>query len=184
MIETLTCDALRKSEMEVERMMRHDLRTCHPNDSLNEAAQIMWEDASGAVPVVDEQFNPVGFLTDRDICMAAYTQGGPLHALRVASAMARRIVCCSPKDDIDDAARVMAQNGVRRLPVVGDDGRLIGLLTLDDLACESQRNLRGSVNSQLGGVIAEVYGSICAARCQRRHSTDPPLVSSAGSVRS
>ena len=165
--------------MEVQRMMRHSVRTCHPNDSLNEAAQIMWEDASGSVPVVDDQLKPVGFLTDRDICIAAYTQGGPLRALRVESAMARRIVCCSPKDDINDAAKVMAQNGVRRLPVVGDDGRFIGLLTLDDLACESQRNLRGSVNSQLGGVIAEVYGSICAARCQRRHGTDPPRVSSA-----
>jgi CBS-domain-containing membrane protein len=93
--------------------------------------------------------------------------------------MARRVVSCRPTDDIDDAARVMAQNRVRRLPVVGDDGRLIGLLTLDDLACESKRNLKGSVNSQLGGVIAEVYGSICAARCQRRHSVDPPRVSSA-----
>jgi CBS-domain-containing membrane protein len=139
----------------------------------------MWEDASGSVPVVDDQLKPVGFLTDRDICIAAYTQDGSLRALRVESAMARRIVCCSPKDDINDAAKVMAQNGVRRLPVVGDDGRFIGLLTLDDLACESQRNLKGSVNSQLGGVIAEVYGSMCAARCQRRHGTDPPRVSSA-----
>ena len=165
--------------MEVQRMMRHSVRTCHPNDSLNDAAQIMWEDVCGSVPVVDDHLKPVGFLTDRDICMAPYTQGAPLHALRVESAMARRVVSCRPTDDIDDAARVMAQNRVRRLPVVGGDGRLIGLLTLDDLACESQRNLKGSVNSQLGGVIAEVYGSICAARCQRRHGVDPPRVSSA-----
>lgn len=169
--------------MEVKRMMRHRVRTCHPHDSLNDAAQIMWEDACGSVPVVDDQLNPVGLLTDRDICMAAYTQGAPLHAMRVENAMARRVVSCRPTQDIDDAARVMAQNGVRRLPVIGDDGRFIGLLTLDDLACESQRNLKGSVNSQLGGVIADVYGSICAARCQRKHNTDPPLVSSADSVR-
>jgi CBS domain-containing protein len=80
----------------------------------------MWEDACGSVPVVDEQFKPVGFLTDRDICMAAHTQGAPLHALRVQTAMARRIVSCSPEDDITDAARVMRENGVRRLPFQGD----------------------------------------------------------------
>lgn len=165
--------------MEVQRMMRHRVRTCHPNDSLNLAAQIMWEDATGAVPVVDERHGPVGILTDRDICMAAYTQGAPLRALRAENAMARRIVSCSPKDDIDGAARTMAENGVRRLLVVDEDGKLVGLLALDDLACESRRNLRGSVDGHLGAVIAEVYGSICAARCQRRYSTDPPHVSSA-----
>jgi len=164
--------------MEVQRVMRHSVRTCHPNDSLNDAAQIMWEDASGSVPVVDEQRIPVGFLTDRDICMAAYTQGRPLRTLQVESAMARRIVSCRPTDDIGAVAKVMIQNGIRRLPVVGDDGKLIGLLTLDDLACESHRNLKGSVNNQLGGVVAEVYGSISAARCQRKHNTDPPLISS------
>jgi CBS domain-containing protein len=179
MIETLIRELLRRPDMEVQRMMRHSVRTCHLNDSLNDAAQIMWEDVCGSVPVVDDQLKPVGLLTDRDICMAAYTQGAPLYALRVESAMARRVVSCRPTDDIDDAARVMAQNRVRRLPVVGDDGKLIGLLTLGDLACESQRNLKGSGNSQLGGVIAEVYGSICAARCQRRHGVDPPRVSSA-----
>ena len=60
--------------MEVQRMMRHSVRTCHPNDSLNDAAQIMWEDVCGSVPVVDDQLKLVGFLTDRDICMAAYTK--------------------------------------------------------------------------------------------------------------
>jgi CBS domain-containing protein len=65
--------------MEVRRMMRHSVRTCHPNDSLNDAAQVMWEDVCGSVPVVDDQLKPVGFLSDRDICMAAYTQGAPLH---------------------------------------------------------------------------------------------------------
>ena len=51
--------------MEVQRMMRHSVRTCRLNDSLNDAAQIMWEDVCGSVPVVDDQLKPVGFLTDR-----------------------------------------------------------------------------------------------------------------------
>jgi CBS domain-containing protein len=164
--------------MKVERIMRHDVKTCHPQDSLNNAAQIMWEDSCGAVPVVDEQFRPVGLLTDRDICMAAYTQGGALHALRVEGAMARRIVSCGPEDDIADAARIMRNNAVRRLPVIDSDGKLVGLLSLNDLACESKHTLRGGTNSALVSLIADTYGSICHARCRRRGSGDPPLVGS------
>jgi CBS domain-containing protein len=162
--------------VKVERMMRHTLRTCSPHDSLNDAAQIMWEEACGAVPVVDEQSRPVGLLTDRDICMAAYTQGAPLRALRVESAMARRIVSCNAEDDIAAAARLMRENGVRRLPVVDAAGKLVGLLSLDDLACESQHTLRGGVNRELANLIADTYGAICHTRCRRPFSTDPPRV--------
>lgn len=73
--------------MDVKRLMKHKVRTCRPDDSLNEAAQIMWDEACGSVPVVDEHCRPVGFLTDRDICIAAYAQGRILLELKVESAM-------------------------------------------------------------------------------------------------
>ncbi len=164
--------------MEVGRIMVHDVKTCRTHDSLNIAAQIMWEYACGCVPVIDEQRRLVGFLTDRDICMAAYTQGAPLQALRVETAMARNVISCHVNDEIADAARIMREAGVRRLPVVDKGGRLVGLLSIDDLACESQRNLRGGTNRDLVGLIGDVYGAICAMRCRRRHSPDPPAVGS------
>lgn len=164
--------------MEVKKMMVHDVKTCRAHDSLNVAAQIMWECACGCVPVIDEQRRPVGFLTDRDICMAAYTQGAPLQALRVETAMARNVISCHADDEIANAARIMRETGVRRLPVVDRDGSLVGLLSLDDLACESQRNLRGGTNRDLAGLIGDVYGAICSMRCRRRHSPDPPVVAS------
>ena len=164
--------------MEVRKMMVHDVKTCHAHDSLTVAAQVMWEHACGCVPVVDEQRRPVGFLTDRDICMAAYTQGASLQALRVETAMARNVISCHADDEIIDAARIMRETGVRRLPVVDRDGSLVGLLCLDDLACESQRNLRGGTNRDLAGLIGDVYGAICSMRCRRRHSADPPAVAS------
>jgi hypothetical protein len=71
----------------------------------------------------------------------------------------------------------MRENGVRRLLAVGSDGALVGLLSLDDVACESQRNLRGANDHNLAALVADVYGSICSTRC-RRHSQDPLLVSS------
>ena len=69
--------------------------------------------------------------------MAAYTQGKPLAALQVNDAMAKKVFCCSEEDDVADAVQVMARNGVRRLPVVDREGKLIGLLSLDDLAHEA-----------------------------------------------
>ncbi len=164
--------------MEVKRLMKHQVRVCHPHDSLNDAAQIMWEEACGSVPIVDEDFRPVGFLTDRDICMAAYTQGGSLRELRVETAMARRVISCQSGDDVEGAARLMRENLVRRLPVLDAHGALLGLLSLDDIACESQRNLRGGSDRNLGALVADVYGTICSTRCRRRHSPDPPFVSS------
>jgi len=110
--------------MDVKRLMKHEVRTCRPHDSLNAAAQIMWEQACGSVPVVDGNSRPVGFLTDRDICMAAYTQGRPMHEITVETAMARKVVSCSSDDKLEHAAQLMRDNCLRRLPVVDSGGVL------------------------------------------------------------
>ena len=150
--------------MKVEQIMNRGVKTCGPQDSLNRAAQIMWEEACGAVPVVDEQSRPIGFLTDRDICMAAYTQGKPLDALRVETAMARKVVSCGVEDDLGSAAQLMRQNRTRRLPVIDHNGELVGLLSLDDLACEAARTLRGRVNDELRNLVLDVHLSINRGR--------------------
>ena len=154
--------------MIVEDMMNRTVKSSNPRDSLNQAAQLMWENTCGAVPVVDDQQKPVGFLTDRDICMAAYTQGGTLERMRVETAMARRVVGCHAGDDLNIALRLMAENGLRRLPVVDSDGKLAGILSLDDIACEAGRKLRGGVNSELRERLAEVWISICRGRARAR----------------
>jgi len=146
--------------MKVEQIMNREVKTCGPKDSLNKAAQIMWDQPCGAVPVVDDQDRLVGFLTDRDICMAAYTQGKALEELRVETAMARKVAFCSADDDLGSAAQLMRQNRTRRLPVVNRDGTLVGLLSLDDLACEAARALRGGVNDELRNLVLEVHLSI------------------------
>ena len=146
--------------MKVEQIMNHDVKFCRPQDSLCSAAQIMWEQPCGALPVVDDASRPIGFLTDRDICMAAYTQGKPLPELRVETAMARKVVTCRAADDIRKAADLMRQSHTRRIPVVDRDGTLVGLLTLDDLACEAARVLRGGANEELRNLVLEVHLSI------------------------
>ena len=150
--------------MKVEQIMNRDVKVCRPQDSLNKAAQIMWDEPCGAVPVVDEQRRPVGFLTDRDVCMAAYTQGKPLEELRVEIAMARNVVSCVAEDDLGSAAGLMRQKRTRRLPVINSDGTLVGLLSLDDLACEAARTLRGGANDELRNLVLEVHLSINRGR--------------------
>jgi CBS domain-containing protein len=141
---------------------------------LNKAAQLMWDHACGALVVVDANSKPIGFLTDRDICMAAYTRGKPLHELTVAGAMANRIVCCRIDDELTAAMDVMRDKHVRRLPVVGRDGILTGILSLDDLGYEAGRPLRGGVNYQLRERVADVFIGICHGRVSARapHAKD------------
>ena len=77
--------------MKIEDIMTRDVRTCTSSDTLATAAQIMWENDCGAVPVLDAEDRVVGIITDRDLAMAAHLQGVPLRDSRVASAMARDI---------------------------------------------------------------------------------------------
>jgi CBS domain-containing protein len=146
--------------MKVEQIMNRDVKSCRPHDSLSSVAQIMWEQPCGAVPVVDDEYRPMGFLTDRDLCMAAYTQGKPLADLRVEIAMSRKVVTCRADDDVSKGAALMRQSHTRRIPVVDRDGKLVGLLTLDDLACEAARALRGGANEELRNLVLEVHLSI------------------------
>jgi predicted transcriptional regulator len=119
----------------VKTLMKQAPQTCAPDDTLNRAAQIMWELDCGAVPVVGMDGHVAGIVTDRDICMAAYTRGQPLAAMSVESAMSKRVYTCSPEHSVGHAARLMALKQIRRLPVV-EAGKLIGVLALSDIARE------------------------------------------------
>jgi CBS domain-containing protein len=120
--------------MKVEDLMTTDVGACRPFDSVDRSARIMWERDCGAVPVVDQEGRVVAMLTDRDICMAALTQGRPLEEIHVSSAMSRRLWSCRPQDDVKEAEKVMRTHQVRRLPVIDADGKLVGVLSISDLA--------------------------------------------------
>jgi CBS domain-containing protein len=74
--------------------------------------------------------------------------------------MARRVVSCIGEDDLGSAAGLMREHRTRRLPVIDKGGALVGLLSLDDLACEAARALRGGVNDELRNLVLEVHLSI------------------------
>jgi CBS domain-containing protein len=132
--------------MQVLEVMTKHVYACFPGDSLREAARIMGELDCGAVPVLNERLELVGVVTDRDICLYAADRGKSLDSLRVADAVTRQPVTCTPDEEIDSVESKLSEHQVRRLPVTDDIGRLLGILSLGDIAA-AQADV-GSVGGQ------------------------------------
>ncbi len=120
--------------MKVEKLMVKKVLTCRPEDDLGVPARAMWDGDCGCVPVIDSWSRVIGIVTDRDLCMAAYTQGRRLQDIRVQDVMSRKIATCRPGDELPKACEIMRKQRVRRLPVIDGEGHLLGLVSLNDLA--------------------------------------------------
>jgi len=114
--------------------MTRNVFVCHPKDSLEQVAHLMWDGDVGCAVVTGADRKPVGMITDRDLAMAAYTQGALLRDIRVETAMATKIWACSVNDSLKEVEHKMRTAQVRRLPVVGFGGELVGIVTLGDIA--------------------------------------------------
>jgi len=146
--------------MRVLELMQKDVKACKASDNVNIAAKLMWDHACGTLPVLDKEGKVAGMITDRDICMAAYTQGKRLQEIPVASCMSKAVFACKPTDELGAAEKLMQTKKIRRLPVVDEKGKLVGLLSLDDLA----RGVNGNGKAQprvTEREIAETFSGIC-----------------------
>ncbi|HME73160.1 MAG TPA: CBS domain-containing protein [Myxococcota bacterium] len=150
----------------VEHLMTKDVCVCRPSDSLNHAAQLLWENDIGTLPVVaDDGSNClVGILTDRDICMAAYTRGGSLSNLVVDQAMSRNVKACTPMTTLEEAAHEMAEAQVHRLPVVDGSRQLLGMLSLADLAREAARKPSAKGGTAGFALVGKTFAAIASPR--------------------
>src|SRR5436190_10535196 len=101
-----------------------------------EAARTMRDEDTGFVPVVDGG-RVVGALTDRDIAIRVVAEGRDPQSTSVREIASTELVTLDPQQDLDEALRLMAQNQVRRLPVVEEDGRLVGVVAQADVAEEA-----------------------------------------------
>lgn len=126
--------------MKVHELMSHPVLTCLPEDSLEKAARLLWERDCGVLPVVDRDGRVRATITDRDICMGAYTRGRALGDMKVADSMSPALVSCRTDDEIGAAAQKMSEHAVRRLPVLDSEGRIRGILSLNDLARAAERD--------------------------------------------
>jgi CBS domain-containing protein len=142
--------------MKVMDAMTRNVAACSQDDSLNRAAQLMWEADCGCIPVLDASGDVRGIITDRDVCMAAYTQGLSLQQIPVRRAMSTVVHTCGPEDTIESALALMRRNKVRRVPVT-DGVRPVGMLSLSDV----MRVLRSSRGRHSEGPHAVVIETLC-----------------------
>ena len=142
--------------MHIKEIMSQPVVSCPMNSTLDHAARLMWEFDCGVIPVVDDDGRVAGIVTDRDICMAAYTQGKALSAIPVATAMARDVAAVHADDGIDQVEKLMRDKQVRRLPVLDGESRLTGLVSMSDLARLSARASRSAVERELVQTLAAV----------------------------
>lgn len=118
--------------MLLREVMTETVVTASPRAPVHEVAALMRERNVGSVILVDDDGAPVGFITDRDLAVEVLAGGGGPDARAGAHASAP-VVTGTPGMPVGDAVDLMADHGIRRLPVV-DEGRLHGIVTLDDLA--------------------------------------------------
>jgi CBS domain-containing protein len=144
----------------VRQLMSQPVITCRRTDSLNHAARLMWEHNCGVLPVVDDGGHLVGIVTDRDICMASYTQGKTLHGLIVHTAMAQKVHACHRDDAIEVPEKLMSEHQVRRIPVVDDAYRPVGVISITDIALAMPPRAEGGMAAE----VAQTLAAICEPR--------------------
>ena len=155
--------------MRVEQIMTRQVKFCGANDTLATAAQIMWDGDCGCLPVcdVDGANRVIGVITDRDICMSALFESKPLRDLAVAATMAKQVVTCKSTDTVAAVEKTMSEAQVRRLPVVDEQGALVGIVALADIAREAARERHIGTREVMDSEVRETLYGICKANSDR-----------------
>ena len=146
--------------MNVLQLMTRNVKSCQASENLASAAKLMWEEDIGCVPILSDDGNVIGMLTDRDIAMAGYTQGKPISEISIGSVMSREIHSCLETDTVIHAEETMRRHQVRRLPVVDAKGQLTGIISLNDLARQAEteqgRQRRQVSQQEVAATLAEI----------------------------
>jgi CBS domain-containing protein len=150
--------------MKVEQIMSRPAVTCSVTDTANRAAQLMWDSDIGCVVVLEAGGKLAGIITDRDLCMAAYTRGVALSQIVVGEVMTRSVAVVREDDRLGMAEALMRSKKVRRLPVVDTKDKVVGLLSLNDVARTAQHQLGRRVPDVAGDEVVSTLGAICEPR--------------------
>jgi CBS domain-containing protein len=110
--------------------------SCQPDDSVEKAAKEMKRNNIGSVPVVDNDGskNLIGIVTDRDLVLKVLSEGRDAKSTKVQAVMTRKVVTCHPEDDVQKALDAMAEHQLRRIPVVDDANKVLGIIAQADMA--------------------------------------------------
>ncbi len=130
--------------MDIERAMHPKASWASADTSVQEVARMMAKDDIGAVPIGKDD-KLIGMLTDRDIALRVVAKGLDPAKTKAKAVMTEGIVWCQAGASVEDAIHLMDQKKIRRLPVISEDKRLVGMLSLGDIAHCVSRELSGEV---------------------------------------
>ena len=117
-------------------VMTKDPVCCLPNNSAAEAAQLMKKENIGSIPVIENEQSRtlVGIVTDRDLALTIVAEGQDAKSTPVDAVMTRTLVTCRADDDLEKALGAMAEHQLRRIPVVDNDNKIVGIIAQADVA--------------------------------------------------
>lgn len=121
--------------MKIRDIMTTDIQSAEPDDTLDEIAQMMRDQDTGAIPVVEDE-ELIGIVTDRDIVVRCIAEGDDPREVAADEIISSDLQTVKPDDDLETARQLMSQRQIRRLPVV-EKGRLVGIISLGDLAVKA-----------------------------------------------
>jgi len=122
--------------MRCQQIMKKDVESLSPTDTVQGAAKRMRDGNVGFLPVCDASGRVLGTITDRDLAIRVLAEASP-STTRVEEVMTREAVCCRPEDALEDAEKLMSKNQKSRIMCVDAEGHLVGVISLSDIA---QRN--------------------------------------------
>jgi CBS domain-containing protein len=128
----------------IRDVMTSNPRSLESGSSAVEAARLMRDEDVGIVPIVEGK-KLVGTVTDRDIVTRVVAEGKTPESVTVGDIASRELVTIDPQQDLEDALRLMARHQVRRLPVVEEDGKLVGIVAQKDVAMHASEAQTGEV---------------------------------------
>jgi CBS domain-containing protein len=135
--------------MDIRSVMTSDPTTCTPDATLRQVAQMMKQHDCGQIPVVDQQRQPLGVITDRDIAVRAVAEGSDLANATAGDYMTSPVTTVPQDGDLNDVARLMEQNQIRRVVVVDPKGCVTGIVAQADVALAGRDNKTAEVVKQV-----------------------------------
>jgi CBS domain-containing protein len=145
--------------MQVRDVMVGPPVCCSSKTNLGEAAEIMWNQNCGILPIVNIQNKVIGVVTDRDLFIALATRNRLPGELTVGDVTNGHVYSCKPDDDIHSALGKMGEGRVRRLPVLDHFGKVVGILSMDDIILDVQMGEHPDLSSQdVVHALKRLYG--------------------------
>ena len=147
--------------MNTEEIMTRNVKYCWPETSLSEAAALMWDHDCGALPVVDGERKVIGMITDRDIAIAAATKGRLATDINVGEVMSGNVYACVLNEDVSSALKTMSRERVRRLPVIEANGKLAGILSINDIVLRAGQSKGRQMPEISYDDVMSVFKAVC-----------------------